>query len=715
MSNHVAMNKHEHDDLLAPEQYELRAAPAYRFSMNRRTFFGTLGSGLAVTFTIGSSLGKTLTGGDDGAADQLSAWIHIGENEIVTIYTGKAEVGQNIRTSLAQAVAEELPVPIDNIIMVMGDTALTPYDRGTFGSLSTPRMAPQLRKAAATARELLFDMAMEQWKTDRNLLFMKNGEITNRDTKESITIGKLTKGKELMKPVNDNVQLTPPDQWKVTGTSVPKVNGRSFITGQHQYTSDMKLPGMLYGKILRPPSYGATVISVDVSAAKNMKGVVVVHDGDFIGVAAPDMNTASQAIKAIKAEWKTKPQPSRNGIFEYLKKNAEDASGRNSEVSGDVNTAFANAPVKVEQTFTIDYIAHAPMETRAGLAQWAGNKLTVWTGTQRPFGVQEDLAEIFNLPKESIRVIQPDTGSGYGGKHTGEAGIEAARLAREANAPVKVTWTREEEFTWAYFRPAGVIEVKAGANKDGTITSWEFHNYNSGGSGLESPYVIANRKIQFHPSDSPLRQGSYRGLAATANIFAHESIINDLAEQLKMDPLAFRLKNLTDQRMIDVLQAAAKKFGWGTTKVLQNHGVGIACGTEKGSYVATCAEVAVDPSTKEVKVVRAVVAFECGGIVNPEHRDNQIKGAVIQGLGGALFESIDFKDGKILNPHFSQYRVPRFSDTPMLESVMLDRRDIPSAGAGETPIFGIAPAVRNAIVQATGKRLYRLPMAQEGT
>ncbi len=699
------------DDFIAPEQYELQEEPRYRFAMNRRTFFEVLGGGLAITFTITNSVGGVLT--DVVPEDQVAAWIHVGENGNVTIYTGKAEVGQNIRTSLAQIVAEELHVPMDKIDMVMGDTALTPYDRGTFGSRSIPYMGPQLRKAAASARELLIDMAADQWKVDRTNLFMEKGEVKSRTTKQSLSIGQLTKGQKLLKPVNDKVAVTPVEEWKIAGTSVPKVRGESFITGKHKYVSDMKLPGMLFGKIVRPPAYGATVSSVDLSAAKSIPGVTVVHDGNFIGVAAKDLTTASKALKAIKAEWKTTPQPSRGEIFDYLRKHAE-AGTRDDDSKGDVKDAFAKADVRVEQTFTIDYIAHAPLEPRAGLAQWIDNKLTVWTGTQRPFGVQEDLAGVFNIPKENIRVIQPDTGSGYGGKHTGEAGIEAARLAKEAGRPVKVVWTREEEFTWAYLRPAGVIDIKAGANRDGLVTSWEFHNYNSGGSGIETPYDVSNKKIQFHPVESPLRQGSYRGLAATANVFARESIMNDLAVELKIDPLDFRLKNLSEQRMKGVLEAAAKKFGWKTSNVSPNHGLGIACGNEKGSYVATCAEVSVDRANGPLKLVRVVVAFECGAIINPRHLENQIEGAVIQGLGGALFEYIDFKDGKILNPSFSRYRLPRFSDVPALEVVMLNRKDIPSLGAGETPILGIAPAIRNAIVNATGKRLYTLPLAPNG-
>jgi isoquinoline 1-oxidoreductase len=694
-------------DLIAPEQYELYEKPSYRFNMNRRTFFEVLGSGIAVTFTLTSGIGKSLV--DAAPEDQVAAWIHIAENGNVTIYTGKAEVGQNIRTSLAQIVAEELPVSMEKIDMVLGDTALTPYDRGTFGSRSIPYMGPQLRKAAASAREILIDLAATEWKVDRSNLWMEDGVIKDRTTNQSLNIGQLTKGQKLLKPVNDKAPVTPVKEWKIAGTSVKKLRGESFVTGKHKFVSDMKLPGMLYGKVLRAPAYGATLASADSSAARIMPGVTVVQDGDFVGVAAPDLTTAADALKAIKVEWNFTPQPSRKEIFDYIR-NLADKNGRDQDTSGNVADAFAKADIKIEKTFTIDYIAHAPLEPRAGLSQWVNNILTVWTGTQRPFGFQEDLAEAFNIPKEHIRVIQPDTGSGYGGKHTGEAGIEAARLAKQAGKPVKVVWTREEEFTWAYFRPAGVIDVKAGVGKDGMVTSWEFHNYNSGGSGIETPYDVPNKKIQFHPMDSPLRQGSYRGLAATANVFARESIMNDLALELKLDPLAFRLKNLSQERMKGVLEAAATKFGWSTNKVLANRGYGIACGDEKGSFVATCAEVAVDPSSQIPKVLRVVVAFECGAIINPEHLENQIQGAVVQGLGGALFERIDFSDGKILNPSFSKYRVPRFSDTPELEVVMINRTDIPSVGAGETPILGIAPAIRNAIVNATGKKLYTLPL-----
>jgi isoquinoline 1-oxidoreductase len=361
----------------------------------------------------------------------------------------------------------------------------------------------------------------------------------------------------------------------------------------------------------------------------------------------------------------------------------------------------------------VQYIAHTPLEPRAALAKWDGDKLTVWTGTQRPFGVRGQLAEAFRIPEDQVHVLMPDTGSGYGGKHTGETAIEAARLARAAKRPVKVVWTREEEFTWAYFRPAGVIDVTSGVRNDGTITAWEFHNYNSGSAGIRTYYEIPNQRIVFHAVNSPLRQGSYRALAATANHFARESHMDEAAHSVKMDPLEFRLKNLKDERLRAVFEAAAKQFGWGKRKA-PGQGFGMGGGYEKLGNIATFAEVNVDRKMGDVKIVRVVSAFECGAIVNPDGLRNQIEGSNIQGLGGALFEAIEFDNGKILNGRLSRYRVPRFSDVPALETVLLDRKDIPSVGAGECPMIGLAPAIANAIFDAVGVRLRSLPLVPNG-
>jgi isoquinoline 1-oxidoreductase len=707
--------------MLEFERYELSTGPAYRFDLERRDLFKLLGGGLLfVLFFDGEAIaqesGRTQGFRADARPAELAAWLHIAEDGTVTIYTGKVEVGQNARTALTQAVAEELHAPINSIKLVMGDTDLTPYDMGTFGSRTTPTMAPQLKKVGAAARETLIDLAAGKWKVDRKSISVVDGKVKNSATGESIGFGELTHGQKLMKTV-DGATVTPADKWTLAGTSVTKVNAREMVTGAHRYTTDIARPGMLFGRVLRPSAFNAKLESLDTKKASSISGLVIVHDGDFVGVTAPDELTLSNAITALIPIWKSDAQPSNKDLFAYLKSHpvqSRGGGGRPSPEQGSLQKGLESSDHKLDSTYTIAYIAHTPLEPRAAVADWNNGKVTVWTGTQRPFGVRSELAEAFKIPEDRVRVIVPDTGSGYGGKHTGEVAIEAARLAQAAKKPVKVIWTREEEFTWAYFRPAGVIDIRSGATKDGLITAWEFHNYNSGPSGIETPYDIANHKIEFHPTDSPLRQGSYRGLAATANHFARESHMDEIAAALGMDPLEFRLKNLKDERLRAVLQAASAKFGWGKIKPDATRGFGLACGVEKGGYVATCAEISISQPGSKVKIERVVTAFECGAIVNPEHLKNQVEGSVIQGIGGALFEAMEFENGHILNPHVGKYRLPRFSDVPVLETILLDRKDLPSAGAGETPIVGLAPAVGNAIYQATGIRIRALPMVPNG-
>jgi CO/xanthine dehydrogenase Mo-binding subunit len=706
---------------LEPERYEITAAAPYRFDLDRREFFKFLGAGILVVSVLQPAVSAQETGGarqrrGDSLPNELDAWLHIGENGKVTVYTGKVEMGQNIRTSLSQAVAEELHVPIEKIEMVMGDTQLTPFDMGTFGSRTTPTMNLQLRKVAAAACDVLIGLAAAQWKVDRQRLVAADGKVTDPQTKRSVEYAQLTKGTQLTASLPAEDPLIPATKWKVVGRSTPKVDGRDFVTGRHRYPSDQKLPDMLHGKVLRPPSFGATLVSVDSHKAEQM-GATVVHDGNFVGVAAASSELAAAAVSVIQADWKPEPQLSSKELFDSLRKNTvegKDPTGDGDRYEvGTVDQAMGSADHRLEQTYSVSYIAHVPLEPRAALAKWDGDNLTVWTGTQRPFGVRGQLAEAFRIPEDRVRVLMPDAGSGYGGKHTGETAIEAARLSRAAKRPVKVVWTREEEFTWAYFRPAGVIDVTSGVRGDGTITGWEFHNYNSGSAGIRTYYEIPNQRIVFHATNSPLRQGSYRALAATANHFARESHMDEMAHAVKMDPLEFRLKNLKDERLRAVFQAAAKQFGWGKSKPA-GQGFGMGGGYEKLGNIATFAEVSVDRKSGDVRVVRVVSAFECGAIVNPDNLRNQIEGSNMQGLGGALFEAIEFDNGKILNGKMSEYRVPRFSDVPVLETVLLDRKDLPSAGAGECPMVGLAPAIANAIFDAAGVRLRSLPLVPDG-
>ena len=687
---------------------------AQKTHLDRRDFLKVLGGGILICLApkLSSAQESGRAFGGHQLPKDLNAWIHIDADGRVKVFTGKVEVGQNIRTSLAQAVAEELRVPFDSITMIMGDTDLVPWDMGTFGSRTTPTMSPQLRNMAVAGRQMLIEIAAQRWNTDASKLVAQEGRIKTADGSKSLTYGELTRGEDLVREVGDP-PLTPATEWKIAGTPIPKANGRDFVTGKHQFPSDVIRPDMQFGAVLRPQGFNATMQSIDISAAAKIPGVQVIRDGDFTGVVAGDAFTAQQAVAAINAKWNVPEQQGNQGLFEYLKNNPEGRQSAPDHQSGSVAQAYANAEVKLEAQYTVEYIAHAPLEPRAAVAEWSDGKLTVWTGTQRPFGVQEELMQAFQLSPKQVRVIQPDMGSGYGGKHTGEAAMEAARLSKAAGKPVKVVWTREEEFTWAYLRPAGLIEIKSAARHDGTLVAWEYHNYNSGPAAIGTPYDVENQLIQFHAAKSPLRQGSYRGLAATANHFARESHMDATAHAAGVEPMAFRLKNLSNPRLKAVLAAAAEKFGWGSAKSSPERGFGIACGTDKGGFVAVCAEVTIDPASKQVKIRRVVQAWECGAIINPDGLRNQVQGALVQAIGGALFERILFGNGRIVNPVFSKYRLPRFSDTPEIEVVLLDRKDLPSAGAGETGIVGLAPAVGNAIFAATGVRLHHMPMTPD--
>jgi nicotinate dehydrogenase subunit B len=715
------MSRREESFLLEPERYEFRAMPMHQFALGRRDFFRIFGAGLAV-FAVAkdvTAMQETAPGPRGFHSEELpkeiGAWLHIGEDGSVTGFAGKAEIGQNVRTSLAQTIADELGVAFASVRMVLADTALTPFDAGTFGSRTTATITPQLRKVAAAARDLLVEKAAKHWNVPAEKLVAGDGKVTDPASGKSLRYAELARediGAQ-KPPVEDPIK--PASQWTIAGKPVPKMDAREFVTGGHRYTTDLRPEGMLYGRILRPPSFGATLISYDDSAAKALRDVMVVRDGDFVGAAAPTVAAAQAALASLRVQWKEVPQISDQEIFSYLKKNAQPSKEpRFRQANGSVEEGLSAAAHKLEASYTVAYIAHAPLEPRAAVAQWTDGKLTVWMGTQRPFAVRDDLADIFHVLEKNVRVIVPDTGSAYGGKHTSDAGLEAARLARATGGrPVKLVWTREEEFTWAYFRPAGVIEIKSGIAADGKLTAWEFHNYHSGMSGIETPYVAANQLTEYHQVPLVLRSGSYRGLAATANHFARETHMDSLANAASMDPLEFRLKNLSDPRMRAVLETGAKAFGWPRQKTEEGQGFGVAAGYEKGSYVATFAEIFVDRKKNSVTVKKLVEVFECGAIVNPDGLRNQVVGAMIQGLGGALFESIQFEKGRISNPHFSSYRVPRFKDVPAIEAILLDRKDIPSAGAGETPIMAIAPAIGNAFHDATKVRLTKLPLHPE--
>lgn len=694
-----------------PERFELRESLPYHFSCDRRDFLQITGAGLL--FVAFASPADAQRGAPPNAT--LGARLHIARDGAVTVLSGKVEEGQGALTELGMAAAEELGLPLGRVRVQMADTDLTPNDGITAGSRTTPGNVPPMRRAAAAARELLLATASEKWNVERSALRLQDGAAVHDGRR--FTYADLAATPNLAAAyakAPDGAPLTPARDWRVLGVSHHRSNARDIVTGAHRFPSDIVRPNMLYGCVLRPPSLGATLDGLDATETKKLSNVTVVHDGDFAGCAAPTRYGARQAAAqlAASARWRVKEHPSSAVLFEHLKKTA--APDPRAQVRGSLDEGFQSAAKRFQASYHAAYIQHAPMEPRAAAAEWdADGKLTVWTGTSNPFSVRDQLAQAFRLKPEQVRVIVPDFGGGFGGKHTGEAALEAARLAKEAKRPVHVQWTRAEEFMWAYARPAALIEIGAALDAQGSVTAWDFANYNSGGAAIDTPYRIPNVRTRFIQCDSPLRQGSYRALASTANNFARECFMDELAAAAGRDPLEFRLAHLDNSRIREVLTAAADKFGWRERSKERRPGraVGLACGTEKNSVVAACVEIEMDRASGAPRLLEIVEAFECGAILNPVNLRAQIEGCILMGLGAALREELLFENGRLTNGSFAKYRPTRFRDMPpKMEIIMVDKKDREPIGAGETPIIAVAPAMANAMFHLVGERIRSMPL-----
>jgi isoquinoline 1-oxidoreductase len=688
-------------------------------SFARRDFLKGVGGGIVIFVSLGTaSLVEAQQRGRQ-LPDDFNAFLRIGADGRTTCFTGKIEMGQGVITSLPQMLADELDVDVATVDMVMGDTDLCPYDMGTFGSMTTRFFGPPLRAAAAEARAVLLALAAERLGVPVDRLSVTNGVVSDTaDAAKSVTYAQLAQGKAIARRLDGAAVQKTVAQFKVIGTPMLHADARAKVTGEAKYAGDIRLPGMLYARIVRPPAHDAVLKTIDTKAAEAIAGVQVVRDGDFVAVLHETPDGAARAVAAVKAEYEV-PQPPFDDttIFDHLLEVAGDANVAAS--GGDIAAGRKLAAKTVETTYLNSYVAHAPIEPHVALVHIENAKATGWASSQAPFRAKGDVAAGAGVSEDNVHVISPFVGGGFGGKTRNLQAGEAARLAKLTGKPVQVQWTRAEEFFYDTFRPAAVVKISAGTTDAGKIAFWDYSVYFAGERGSQQFYNIPNHRTASYgerrggPSAHPFGTGAWRAPANNTNTFARESHIEALAAAAGVDPLEFRLTNLADERMAKVLRAAAELFGYTPAKGPSGRGYGIACGTDSGTYVAHVAEVAVDEKTGAVTVKRVACAQDMGIVINPEGAKIQMEGCVTMGLGYALTEEIHFKGGKVEDLNFDTYQLPRFSWLPEIKTVLVKDDDVSPQGGGEPAIICMGAVIANAIFDATGARVLQLPMTKE--
>ncbi len=694
------------------------------FVLSRRDFIQTLGGGIIIMMALGD---MTLFGQEGSGRrsrpslpTDFNAFLRIGEDGRVSCYTGKIEMGQGVITSLAQMLADELDVALESVDMVMGDTDLCPWDMGTFGSMSTRFFGPPLRAAGAEGRRVLLELASEILKRPVEDLITENGTVSVRsDRSKNISYAQLSKGQKIARQASGKVPLKTPDQFRVMGRSVLHRDGHDKVTGSALYAGDMRLPGMLYARILRPPSHDAKRLSLNVSIAKQMDGVRVIEDGDLVAVLHEYPDVADMALARIRAEWDI-PDSDLNEktIFDHLLKVAP--AGESVAKQGSLKDGKADAETTADNTYTDGYKAHSPMEPHTALAHVEGDRARVWPSSQAPFRVKPEVARALGIPEKNVHVISPFVGGGFGGKTNNLQAVQAARLSQLSGTPVMVAWSREDEFFWDSFRPAAIVKINSGLDKDGNLSFWDYHVYYAGERGAEHFYDIPNSSTVSHssgwgsaPGTHPFATGAWRAPGNNTNTFARESHMDVMAAAAATDPVEFRMKHLSDEKMRRVLKAAADKFGWKPAPAPSGRGYGVTCGIDAGTSVATIAEVSVDRKSGEITVHRVVCAQDMGLVINPEGATIQMEGCITMGLGYALKEDIHFTGSRILDLNFDSYEIPRFSWLPKIETVIVDAPDDAPQGGGEPAIITMGSVIANAVFDAVGVRLLQLPLSAE--
>jgi nicotinate dehydrogenase subunit B len=689
---------------------------------------------------------------------KLEGWIRLEPDESVTVFTGKAELGQGILTALTQIAAEELDVEFDKIRIVSADTSRGPDEQYTFGSQSVEQSGSAIRAASAQARAILLASAARRFGARPEDLQIKAGIIVSPDGKRATFWEVASADRDLLKgDITAAAAPKEPNDYSIVGKSIRRIDLPAKLTGAASYVQDMRLPAMAFARVVRPPRYGAKLISLDEAVVRSLPGVVaVVRDGDFLAVAAEreEQAVAARNALAAAARWSDEAVllPDIAHLHEELKKlRAETivvgSAGQSEPVSDQAK--------RVSAEYTRSYLSHASIGPSCAVAWLKDGRMTVWSHTQGAFPLRGDLAKALGMNNSQVDVVHTPGSGCYGQNGADDVALDAALVARAvAGTPVKLQWMRDDEFTWAPFGPAMAMRVEAALASDGKIVDWSYdvwsnsHAMRPGQAGgvnllaawdLSAPFVksppphipqpfgdgdrnavpsyeLSRKEIRNHLLlDTPVRNGSFRTLGAHGNIFAIESFMDELADAAGVDPLAFRLAHLRDPRARAVLQAAVDKAGWVPgQKSDGRHGRGLAFCRYKsiGMYGAVVVDVEVDRKTGVIRVPRVVMAADIGLVVNPDGAVNQLEGGIIQAVSLTLKEQVNFDTREITTRDWSGYPILTFPEVPRIEVVLMQRSD-PSLGAGEGSLPPTSAALANAFAHATGRRLRELPMTPE--
>ena len=738
-------------------------------SLSRRQFLKGTGA-LIVSFNLfppASNLFAQSSPASSGEPDptQLDSWIAVGQNGSVTIFTSKVELGTGIETALAQIAAEELDVSWRKIKVDMGDTSKTIDQATTSGSRTIERAGPQVRQAAAAARKELLRLAAEKLSAPAEKLTVRDGVVSVvGNPSKRVSYAQLIGGKRFNVKIQaegrgnelklaQDVRAKDPKEYTTVGKTVPRFDLPPKVTGEAVYIHDVRIPGMLHGRVIRPPTVSTAPVNIDEDSVKNIPGFVkVVQQGSFVGVVAKTEWGAIKAAEALKVTWAkptTKLPANAEELYAYLKNTKSFTTLKGAE-KGDPAATFDKAKKQYEVTYRWPFQLHGMIGPSCAIADVRGDQATVWSGCQGPFRIRASVATLLKLPEKNVRIIYRDGSGSYGRLSSDDSSEDAALLSRLVGAPVRVQWSRRDEHAWEPKGPAQLQTLRAGVDDTGKIIAWEFTDYSlpwtvsstttllaseqigvksktpgsgNGNQGGGEIYAFENSKVSaeqipwLQPEPFPLRTSNLRAPGQLSRCFASETLLNEIAADLGADPVEFRLRYLTaDQRATDVLKAVANKTQWqkrsspsasssGTTAT----GRGIALTRRSGGYAAAVADVEVNKSTGNVTVQRITLAHDCGLIVNPDGVKNQVEGNIIQGVSRALLEEVSFDASGVTSLDWSSYPILKFPEVPNLDVVLINRQEVAPLGAGELATVPVPAAIANAIFDATGVRLREVP------